>query len=125
MTGPPPEYYVPVDSRPTPHDEGEAIAAVRQDDLRLSKRISACIQSHISQAEKKTASDAKDWNETVQIGSEFEHRGNEVLSVLEPHHKMWDSHLGEISEVEHEIDLLPDTNPHRSVPYRAGSACAI
>ena len=120
LAGPPPDYYVTVHDRPISQEKGETITAVQQDKLRMSKRRSACVQSHIVQSEKKGALTEKDWHETVQIGSKFEHRRSEVLSVLEPHHKMLDGHLGKMSGVEHEIDLLPDAKPHSSVPYRAG-----
>ena len=33
---------------------------------------------------------------------------------------MWDGQLGLMSSAAHEIDLVPDTKPFRSVPYRAG-----
>ena len=34
--------------------------------------------------------------------------------------KMWDDHLGQVSGVEHHIDLVPKAKRHRSVPYRSG-----
>ena len=33
---------------------------------------------------------------------------------------MWDGHLGQMSGVEHSIDLVRNAKPHRSVPYDAG-----
>ena len=74
----------------------------------------------VTQSQKNAIKEARDWHETVQNGSTFEDRRDEVLQVLEPHHKMWDGHLGQMSGVEHHIDLMPDAKPHRSVPYRAG-----
>ena len=114
------DYYVPLVD--TVHTEApiETEAPVQRDELRLRKRRSACVQSHITQSQKKATNEARDWNETVQIDSTFEYRREEVLQLLEPHHKMWDGHLGQISGVEHHIDLMPDAKQNRSVPYRAG-----
>ena len=96
------------------------IAAVGNDVLRLKKRRFACVQSHVAQSQKKAINDARDWHETVQIGSAFEDRRDEVLQVLEPQYRIWDGHLGEMSGVKHRIDLVPDAKTHRSYPYRAG-----
>ena len=56
----------------------------------------------------------------MQVGSTFEDRRDKVLRVLEPHHKMWDDHICQISGVEHHINLVPDANLFGSVPYQAG-----
>ena len=117
---PPPDYYVPLADTACTEAPVETVAAVQRDELRLSKRRSACVQSHVTQSHKKAITEARDWHETVQIGSAFEDRRDEVLQVLEPHHKMWDGHLGQMAGVEHHIDLMPDAKPLRSVPYRAG-----
>ena len=78
------------------------------------------MQSHVTQLQKKAINEAKDWHEMVQIGSAFEDRHNEVLRVLDPHHKTWDGQLSRMSDIEHQIDLVPDAKSHCSVPYRAG-----
>ena len=92
--GPPPEYYAPLEYCFTSGKKGEVITAVLQDRRHLNKKRSACLQSQIVKPEKKAAHDAKDWYETVQISSEFEHIQNEVLSVLELNHEIQDGHLG-------------------------------
>ena len=56
----------------------------------------------------------------MQISSVSEDQQDEALRVREPQHKMWDEHLGQMSDVEHHKDLVPDAKLHRSVPYRAG-----
>ena len=117
---PAPDYHVPLDMPLSTNVPDEAIATIRNDELRLTKRRSACIESHATQSKKKATDDDKDWHDTVQIGSAFEDRLPEVLLVLEPFHKMWDGHLGLMAYAAHAIDLVPEATPFRSVSYRAG-----
>jgi hypothetical protein len=37
--------------------------------------------------------------------------------MLEPHHAIWDGHLGEITATRHRIDLIPFITPVHSQPY--------
>ena len=115
-----PEYYVPLDIPWSTRTSTEVITAVGNEELRLTQNRSACVQSHLARSQKKAIDDARDWRETVQVGSAFEDRRSDVLHVLEPLHKMWDGQVGLISSAAHEIDLFAGAAPYRSVPYRAG-----
>ena len=86
----------------------EVITAVRNYESRLNKIRSASVQSHVAQPHKKANNEAWDWHETVQVGIAFEDRLDEIVQVLEPKHKMWDGHLGQMFGVEHCVDLVPD-----------------
>ena len=55
----------------------------------------------------------------MQIGSAFEDIRHEVSEVLEPFHNIWNGYLGLMSSTAHDIDLIPDSKPFRSVSYRA------
>ena len=65
-------------------------------------------------------SDAQDCLGTLQIGSALKDMREKILAVFELCHKMWDGHLGQMSRVEHSIDLTPGAKPYRSVLYRVG-----
>ena len=69
---------------------------------------------------KKAVNDTNDWHNTVKIGTAFGDRQLEVLQILKPFQIMGDGHLGLISNASHEITLVADPKPFRSVPYRAG-----
>ena len=72
---------------------------------------------------KKSAKDAKKWDETVQIGSEFEGRRAEVLKVLKPHHNMRDGHLGKMIGLKHCIELIADVKTCRFDPIAQVYEC--
>ena len=69
-----PEFYVPVAQSERTETAVETITMVQNDELGLTKKQSACIQSHVVQSVKKAADDANDWHDTVQIGSAYEDR---------------------------------------------------
>ena len=43
-----------------------------------------------------------------------------LRAILLKHDDMWDGHLGEITAVQHHIDLKPGARPHMARPFRAG-----
>ena len=50
-----------------------------------------------------------------------EHRYQKrIRDMLRKYAHMWDGSLGEISTIEHRIELTPEAKPVRSAPYRAG-----
>ena len=72
------------------------------------------------QSKKRSVNDVKDWHDIVQIGSAFEDKRHEVLHALKPFHNTWDDHLGLMSNVSHEIDLVAGTTPCQKVPLTCG-----
>ena len=66
--GPTSEHHVPMHIPLSTKPPTEAIATVNNNELRLTKRRSACVQSHVPQSQKRAINDARDWHETVQIG---------------------------------------------------------
>lgn len=57
--------------------------------------------------------------ETLSFGVPKEHH-QKISSIPRNHERMWDGHLGEIKETEHQVDLLSDAKTFKSAPYREG-----
>ena len=61
------------------------------------------------------------WKDDVRLDHlELEER-QAVLRMLEPHHKMWDGHLGTVVATSHRIEVTAGSKPVHCQPYRAGS----
>ena len=58
--------------------------------------------------------------DNVDLSNLTEDQRQKVIEMLKPYEKMWSGHLGTVKTAEHRIDLLPDSKPFRSQPYRAG-----
>ena len=81
----------------------------------------------LGNATKKHVKDTKprlDWNDSVDLSHiEDEQLRTDIRSILSKHETMWEpGWLGEINVTKHRIDLIPDTKPIRSQPYRQGPA---
>ena len=58
--------------------------------------------------------------EDIPLSELNEVQEQEVRDLLGPFSAMWPEDIGQIKEIEHHIDLVPDAWPQRQQPYRAG-----
>jgi RNase H-like domain found in reverse transcriptase/Reverse transcriptase (RNA-dependent DNA polymerase)/Integrase zinc binding domain/Chromo (CHRromatin Organisation MOdifier) domain/Integrase core domain len=63
---------------------------------------------------------APQWQDDVKLDHLDSKEKKAVLGMLEPHHSMWDGHLGTVAATPHRIETLQGTKPIHSQPYRAG-----
>ena len=70
---------------------------------------------------RETAGLASTWKQDVNLDHLAPEEREAVLRMLEPHHKMWDGHLGTVAATSHRIEVIPKSKPVHCQPYRAGA----
>jgi hypothetical protein len=61
------------------------------------------------------------WQEDVKLHHLGSEERQSVLRMLEPHHKMWDGHLGTVAATSLRIEVTAGSKPVHCQTYRAGS----
>jgi Reverse transcriptase (RNA-dependent DNA polymerase) len=61
------------------------------------------------------------WQDNVKLDHLGSGERQAVLLILEPHHKMWDGHLGTFATTTHRIEITAGSKPVHCQPYRAGA----
>jgi hypothetical protein len=79
------------------------------------------IASHMAKTEPTPTS----WKDDVKLDHLGLNERQSVLRMLEPHHKMWDGHLGTVAATSHRIEVTTGSKPVHCQPYRAGARARI